>query len=75
MIGWTLFYNPMPLQADGWTLWLLLPLCLSVAAVSLAVRIKSLHRFPQEVLALVGFMIAGTFALGSVLWAVQVLQC
>ncbi len=73
MTGWTLFYNPMPLQADGWTLWLLLPLCLSVAIIYKAVRIQNLHRFPREVLALMGFMIAGLIALGTVLWAVQAL--
>lgn len=73
MTGWTLFYNPMPLQADGWTLWLLLPLCLSVAIIYKAVRIQNLRRFPWEVLALMGYMIVGLIGLGVVLWATQAL--
>lgn len=73
MTGWTLFHNPMPLQADGWTLWLLLPLCLSVAIIYKAVRIQNLRRFPWEVLALMGYMIVGLIGLGVVLWATQAL--
>ena len=71
MTAWTLFYHPMPLEADGWTLWLLLPLCVSVAIVYKVVRIQNVRRLPLEVLALMGYMAAGLTALGAALWVVQ----
>ena len=71
MIAWTLFYNPLPLNGDGWTLWLVLPLCLSVAATYKAIRTENLRRLPLEVLALMGYMTVGLVALGVALWTIH----
>ncbi len=73
MIAWILFYNPMPLRADGWTLWLIVPLCASVAITYKAIRTQNLRRLPLEVLGVIAYMIAGLIALGGGLWALQAL--
>ena len=70
MMGWTVFYNPMALPS-GWMLWLMLPLCVSVAVVYRAIRLERLERFAWSVLGLVAYMVAGLVALGAGLWLVQ----
>jgi EamA domain-containing membrane protein RarD len=70
MIAWTLFHNPMPLRSDV-LLWLLLPLCASVAVVYKAIRTHELRRLPLEMLALLGYMAAGLVVLGTILWLIQ----
>jgi len=71
MIAWVLFKHPMLLDASGWSLLLLGPLCLSVAITYKTIRVNSLRRLPLEVLSLMGYMIAGLAALGAGLWAIQ----
>lgn len=71
MIAWTLFVNPIALNADGWTLWLILPLCASVAITYKTIRTESLRRLPLEVIALMCYMMFGLIALGGVLWTLH----
>ena len=61
----------MPLNSGGWSLWLLLPLCASVAIIYKTVRTKNLRRLPVEVLGLVVYMTVGLVALGMGLWLVH----
>lgn len=70
MIAWTLFYNPIPFRS-GSLLWLLLPLCATVAVVYKTVRTQDVRRLPVEILSLLGYMTAGLVALGAVLWVIQ----
>ncbi len=70
MLGWTLFYNPMQLPSDGWSLWLLIPLCLAVSVVYKTVRTENLRKLPLEILSTLCYMLAGLTALGVGLWAV-----
>ena len=70
MIAWKLFCNPIMLRSDS-VLWLLPPLCLSVAIVYKAVRLPHLNRLVIEVLALIAYMIAGLIVLGVGLWFLQ----
>jgi len=71
MIAWTLFYNPMSLSAGNGTLWLVLPLCASVAIAYKTIRTTNLKRLPLEILALIGYMTAGLIALGLALWMIH----
>ncbi len=72
MIIATLFRNPMLVSTDA-LLWLLIPLCASVAIIYKTIRTENIRRLPLEILVLFVFMIAGLVALGAGLWAVQVL--
>ncbi len=69
MLAWTLFYNPMDLAGD-WSLWLLIPLCLSVSVVYKTVRTENLRKLPLEIVSALCYMLAGLTALGVGLWAV-----
>ena len=69
MLAWTLFYNPMTLEYDQ-LLWLLLPLCASLAIVYKTVRTTNLRRLPLEALALFGYLILGMVGLGAGLWLI-----
>jgi len=71
MIAWTVFYNPMALPANGWTLWLVLPLCLSVAITYKTIRTQDLRRLPLEVAALMGYISVGLVSLGVGLWLIH----
>ena len=73
MIGWIPFYNPISLAADAWTLWLVVPLCASVAIIYKTLRTYNLSRLPLEILGLMGYMIGGLIAMGFVLWIIQVM--
>ena len=69
MIAWTAFVNPMTLST-GATFWMLLPLCVVVAAVYRAVRTEEIRRLGAEILALLGYMVVGLVAIAVVLWAI-----
>ncbi len=69
MLAWTLFYNPMQLPSGGWSLWLLIPLCLTIAVVYKTVRTENLRKLPLEIVSALGYMLAGLTALGVGLWA------
>ena len=72
MIAWTIFHNPMIIP-QNLVLWLLLPLCLSVAIVYKTIRTKNLQKLPAEIIMLMAYMIGGLILLGGILWAVQLL--
>ncbi len=70
MIAWTLFYHPMELPA--WAqLWLILPLCIAVALVYKALRVKQLKALPRDLVLLLAYMAGGLVSLAVVLWAVS----
>lgn len=70
MMAWTLFVNPIVIP-QTWELWLLLPLCLSVAVVYKTVRTTDLRKLPREVAGLMVYMVGGLVLLGTVLWLVM----
>ena len=65
-----LFVNPLILPFNS-TLWLLLPLCASVAIVYKAIRVDSLRRLPLQAGILIVYMLGGLFTLGAGLWAIH----
>ncbi len=65
-----IFYHPMTLPCDS-LLWLMLPLTASVAIVYKTLRTSHLRRLPLQVLALIGYIVAGVAALAVGLWAIQ----
>jgi len=70
MIAWSLFVHPLILPSR-WELWLILPLCFSVALVYKTVRIRNLNRLGWEVAVLMAYMTGGLMLLGAVLWLIQ----
>ena len=70
MTDWTLFYNPAPVPSS-WIMWLVVPLCLSVAVVYKTLRAKHVRQVFREVLVLMVYVIFGLVVLGAVLWAIQ----
>lgn len=64
----TLFTNPIILNGGDWTLWLVLPLCCSVAVVYKTIRTESLRRLPVEILVLIAYMTVGLATLAGGLW-------
>jgi len=69
MIG-ELFVHPHVLPFDT-ILWLVVPLCVSVAIVYKTIRVSSLRQLPRQACTLVILMLAGLFALGAGLWAIH----
>lgn len=69
MLAWTIFLEPLRLPA-GSVLWLVIPLCASVAVVYKTVRTGDLGRLPREIVLLLLYMLAGLFALGAGLWLI-----
>ena len=67
MIAWTLFTNPLPVEASHWALWLMLPLLLSVAIVYKTIRTEHICRLPVEIAKLMAYMLAGLTALAAVI--------
>ena len=67
MIAWTLFYNPMILSFNR-LLWLLIPLCASVAIVYKTVRIRRLDNLHIQIISLLLYMLVGLVLLGTGLW-------
>ena len=62
-----LFVNPMVLPFNS-LLWLLLPLCVSVAVVYKTIRTEYLRRLPQEILVLLVYMLVGLLVLAGAMW-------
>jgi len=69
MIG-QLFVHPYVMPFDM-ILWLVIPLCISVAIVYKTIRVRDLRQLPVQAGILVIFMIVGLFALGAGLWAIH----
>ena len=69
MIG-QLFVNPQILPFSM-ILWLLLPLCASVAVIYKTIRVRDLRQLPAQAGTLIIFMLGGLFALGAGLWIIH----
>ena len=65
-----LFVHPQVLPFDA-ILWLVLPLCASVAIVYKTIRVDDLRRLPVQAGILIIFMLGGLLALGAGLWAIH----
>ena len=65
-----LFTHPIILPFHT-ILWLVLPLCASVAVVYKTIRVNNIRRMPMEAGVLLVYMAVGLGALGVALWAVQ----
>ncbi|MDP7635968.1 MAG: hypothetical protein QF577_00310 [Phycisphaerae bacterium] len=52
-------------------LWLVLPLCASMAVVYKTIRVNNIRRMPMEAGVLLIYMVVGLGTLGAALWAVQ----
>ena len=65
-----LFYNPMILSTHR-LIWLVLPVCASVAIVYKTVRTQNLRRLPIEIGVLFGYLVGGLAALGVGLYLLQ----
>ena len=59
----------MPLGSQQ-LLWLLLPLCASLAIVYKTIRTNNISRLPLEILALFGYILLGLLGVGAGLWLV-----
>ena len=70
MMAWTPFYDPMTLRFHS-QIWLLLPLCASVAIIYKTVRTRDLRRLPREVVAAFAYMVVGLAILAAALWGLQ----
>jgi hypothetical protein len=68
MIFLSLFYYPISPQTPGWSLWLMIPLCLSLSIVYKTVRTKELKYLLREISALMILLIAGLVGLGAGIW-------
>ena len=59
-----LLVNPVSLNADVWTLLLVLPLCALVTVVYKTVGTKSLRRLPLEIAGVMAYIVGGLVLLG-----------
>ena len=66
----TLFVSPMSLQTSQ-TLWLVLPISLSIAIVYKTVRTRRPARVWLEILGAFAYILVGLLVLGACLWLVQ----
>lgn len=64
-----LFYYPMNLPSNL-VLWLVLPLCASVAIVYKAIRVHEVSRLPREAAALFLYIVFGLAVLGGALYLI-----
>jgi len=66
----SLFYHPITLPAKA-VLWLVIPLCLSVAVVYKTVRTDNLRKLPMQIFVLAAYVLFGLTVLGVCLYLVQ----
>ncbi len=71
MIAWTLFQNPITVPASL-SLWLILPLCFSIALVYKTIRIGEIRSLPRHIPILIAYMTGGLVILGGALWLLQI---
>lgn len=64
----TLFLNPLHIPSSL-ALWLVIPLCASVAVVYKAIRVHDIRHLPWEVAKLLLYMTGAMAVLGVGLWA------
>ena len=65
-----LFVHPQILPFDM-ILWLVIPLCASVAIVYKTIRVHNLRQLPVQAGSLIILMLGGLFALGAGLWIIH----
>ena len=65
-----LFVHPQVLPFDM-ILWLVLPLCASVAVIYKTIRVHDLRQLPVQAGFLIILMLAGLLTLGAGLWAIH----
>ena len=70
MIAWTPFLNPIHLPQSA-ALWLVIPLCASVAVVYKALRVPHIRQLPRAAAGLFLYMLGGLGVLGLTLWALH----
>ena len=70
MMAWTIFTHPMFIGFHQ-QIWLLLPICVSVAIVYKTIRTEDLRRLPRQIGVAFAQMVGGLIALSVVLWALQ----
>ena len=71
MMAWTIFFNPIPHMPQTAALWLVIPLCASVAIVYKALRVPDIRQLPRAAGGLLLYMIGGLALLGAALWALH----
>lgn len=64
-----LFYYPMQLPWNL-VLWMVLPLCFSVALVYKTIRVTDIRRLPREALGLFLYIVVGLGVLGAALYLI-----
>lgn len=69
MIG-LLFQNPVQLSSQ--TLWMVVPVCVAVAAVYKTLRTRALTRLPLEILLLSLYMLLGVAGLVAGFWLIVI---
>ena len=65
-----LFVHPYVLSFDT-ILWMVIPLCASVAIVYKTIRVRSLRQLPRQAGTLIVLMLGGLCALAVSLWAIH----
>ena len=69
MMAWTLFVNPAPLPPSC-MLWLVVPLCFSVAIIHRTLRSEDLTGLWLRVLRLTAQIVVGLGALAVIMWLI-----
>jgi hypothetical protein len=67
MLAWTLFVNPAPLSPSC-ILWLVIPLCFSVAIIHRTLRAEYLSGLWRRILRLTLQIVIGLGVLATVMW-------
>jgi hypothetical protein len=68
LLDWLRYPMSLP---PAWTLWMLIPLCVSVAVVYKTCRVEHPRELPRELVILVAYMLGGLTVLGVGLWLIQ----
>ena len=69
MLAWTLFVNPAPLPPAS-ILWLVIPLCFSVAVVHRTLRAEYLSGLWSRVFRLTAQIVVGLGILAGIMWLI-----
>jgi len=69
MLAWTLFVNPAPIP-PAYILWLIIPLCFSVAIIHRTLRAEYLPGLWLRIVRLAIQIIVGLGALAVVMWLI-----
>ena len=66
----TLFTHPLTIDSTS-TIWMMIPLCVSVATAYKTIRVNTLRRLGLQITWLILYMVFGLAALATGFWAVQ----